>query len=197
MSSYMSRDKEWRFARIMAEARGFGLEVEQVVNDRPWGGWVRFSRGSHEGFRDAYWRGFLSEHWTRELDQCFRAAGERANAPALDAKLLLVAPRERLSLQAHSRRSELWRVLEGPIVVVLGKGLEELSDREVRPGEVLRIPCGHLHRLTAPASSWGVVAEFWHHEDPKDPSDEDDIIRYDNDYHECRDNADPRDKAPI
>jgi mannose-6-phosphate isomerase len=197
MPSYMSRDKEWRFSRIVAEARGFGLEVEQVVKDRPWGGWVRFSRTSHEGFRDAYWRGFLSEHWTRELDQSFRMAAERKNAATLDAKLLLVAPRERLSLQAHTRRSELWRVLEGPIVIVLGKSLDDLSDREVRPGEVLRIPCGYLHRLTAPASSWGVVAEFWHHEDSKDASDEEDIIRYDDDYQERYESAELRWKAPI
>ncbi len=32
MSSYMSRDKEWRFARIVAEANGFGLDVDVEID---------------------------------------------------------------------------------------------------------------------------------------------------------------------
>jgi mannose-6-phosphate isomerase-like protein (cupin superfamily) len=192
----MSRDKEWRFARIEAEARGFDLEVEAVVKDKPWGGYVSFSRHSLAGFRDAYWRGFLSEHWQQELDNYFRAAAETKGGVSLDAKLLLVAPGERISLQAHRRRSELWRIVEGPIVFVSGTGLLSLSDREVRPGEVLKIPCGTLHRLTAPAPSWGVVAEFWHHEDPPNPSDEDDIVRYDDDYQERHEGGEGRTGRP-
>jgi mannose-6-phosphate isomerase-like protein (cupin superfamily) len=184
----MSRDKEWRFARIVAEAEGFGLEVKEVNKDKPWGGYVLFSHRSLEGFRQAYWHGFLSQFWQDELDRCFRAAGGQ-DGPHLDAKLLLVSPRERLSLQKHERRSELWRVVEGPVTVVMGEDLATLSDREVRPGEVLKIPRGYLHRLTAPAASWGVVAEFWHHEDGRQPSDEEDIERYDDDYQERFENG--------
>ena len=184
MSSYMSRDKEWRFARIVAEANGFGLEVEQVNKDKPWGGYVKFSRQSLQGFREAYWHGFLSDHCREQLDQCFADAEKQGDGASLDAKLLLVSPGERLSLQSHERRSELWRVLEGPVIFVMGSSAENLSDREVRAGEVIKIPCGALHRLVAPAPSWGVVAEFWHHENPSAPSDEDDITRYDDDYQE-------------
>lgn len=184
MSSCMSREKKQRFARIMQEAEEFGLEVAEVNKDKPWGGYVRFSQDSLAGFRDAYWRALLSEHWQRELDRCFRDAYASQDGPSLDAKLLLVAPGERLSLQSHERRSELWRVIEGPVIFVLGTSLENLSDREVQPGEVLKIPCGSLHRLAAPAGSWALVAEFWQHEDPANPSDEDDITRYDDDYPE-------------
>ena len=182
MPAYMNRDKEWRFSRILAEARGFGLEVEQVNKEKPWGGYVRFRQASLEGFRNAYWRGFLSETWNEELDHYFLDATKKTRGPSIEAKLLLVAPGERFSLQTHERRSELWRVLEGPVAFVMGTSFQTLAERQVRPGEAIKIPCGCLHRLTAPARSWGVVAEFWHHEDPKNPSDELDIIRYDDDY---------------
>ena len=166
MMGETGKDKELRFARQMAEARGFGLDVREVDSTKPWGGYIRFSRASLGAFLSAYWRGIHVKD--ADLD--------------LDAKLLLVAPGERLSLHAHERRSELWRVLEGPVVVSLGTGEAALEERLMRPVEVVTLPCGHLHRLTAPDDSWGVVAEFWQHENPADPSDESDIVRYADDY---------------
>jgi len=154
MAEQGNRDKELRFARAMAEARGFGLEVREVDWDRPWGGFIRFSRGSLGAFLSAYWRG--THVRDADLD--------------LDAKLLLVAPGCRLSLQSHARRKEMWRVLEGPVLVVMGDS------------EVIEIECGKVHRLAAPAESWGLVAEFWQHIDPTTPSDESDVVRYDDDY---------------
>jgi len=166
MSEYDAKDKELRFARAMAEARGFGLEVREVDSTKPWGGYIRFARGSLGAFLSAYWRGTHVRH--ADLD--------------LDAKILLVAPGHRFSLQSHEKRSELWRALEGPIVVAIGTREDALDDRLVRPTEVITIPCGFLHRLSAPTRSWGVVAEFWQHEDPADPSGEADVVRYHDDY---------------
>jgi len=166
MAEQGNRDKELRFARAMAEARGFGLEVREVDWDRPWGGFIRFSRGSLGAFLSAYWRG--THVRDADLD--------------LDAKLLLVAPGCRLSLQSHARRKEMWRVLEGPVLVVMGDSSECVSETWHRPTEVIEIECGKVHRLAAPAESWGLVAEFWQHIDPTTPSDESDVVRYDDDY---------------
>lgn len=166
MSEEPSREKELRFARLMAEARGFGLEVREVDSTRPWGGYIRFSRASLASFLSAYWHDVHVRH--ADLD--------------LDAKLLLVAPGQRLSLQAHAKRSELWRVLEGPVLVITGKDERDLAERLYRPIELLTIPCRRLHRLAAPVTGWGVVAECWQHEDPRDPSNEADIFRYADDY---------------
>jgi len=166
MSERGARDKELRFARAMAEARGFGLEVREVDSDRPWGGFIRFSRRSLEAFLSAYWRG--THVRDADLD--------------LDAKLLLVAPGCRLSLQSHARRREMWRVLEGPVLVSLGDEPERVEDRWRRPTEVIEVDCGKVHRLAAPGQSWGLVAEFWQHTDPRNPSDEEDVVRYDDDY---------------
>ncbi|MFC1806116.1 hypothetical protein ACFL09_03960 [Planctomycetota bacterium] len=173
------RDKKVRFERIGAEAKGFGLDIEEVDDARPWGGYVRFTPDSLDAFLKAYWRTFLTDYWRDLLDDYLRRLPSET---AIGAKLLLVAPGQRLSLQAHQERAELWRVLEGPVVVVTGTNEEQVSDREMRPGEIVRIPRKHLHRLAAPPSGWGVVAEIWLHENPRKPSIEEDIQRYDDDY---------------
>ena len=172
MTDGTTADKELRVERLMAEARGFGLEVREVDSTKPWGGYIRFTRGSLGAFLSAYWRGIHVRD--ADLD--------------LDAKLLLVAPGQRLSLQSHERRSELWRVLEGPVTVVMGESEAAMVDRPLSPVEVITLPCGQLHRLSAPDDSWGVVAEFWQHSDPANPSDESDIVRHADDYGRPTDN---------
>ena len=181
-AGYALRDKKVRFERIEAEARGFGLEIQEVDEKRPWGGFVRFAHESLENFLRAYWQSFLMDYWRGLLSEQLERSRSTTPRLELEAKVLLVAPGQRLSLQTHRRRGELWRVLEGPVVVVMGTTEENVSDRQRRPGEVVRIPSGHLHRLAAPSTGWGVVAELWLHDDPADPSDEYDIKRYDDDY---------------
>ena len=182
VATHTLRDKLVRFQRIRAEATGFGLTVDEVDDRRPWGGFVKFAHDSLGRFLDAYWKTFLSDYWRDLLVDYVERARMAEPVLQFDAKLLLVAPGERLSLQSHARRSELWRVLEGPVMVVTGSTEENVDDREVRPGEVVRIQSGHLHRLAAPHSGWGVIAEIWLHEDAAKPSDEYDIRRYDDDY---------------
>ncbi len=183
MSDYWSRDRELRFNRIEAEAAGFGLKVMEVnKKPKPWGGFVRFERDSLDAFRRAYWHKGLSPYWQQVLADVWAVQDRDQRALPLDAKLLLLEPGKRFSLQAHRRRSELWRVIEGPVLIVFGESDEELNDIEVRPGEVIRIRSGQLHRAAAPALHWGVIAEFWHHDDPATPSTEDDVIRHADDY---------------
>lgn len=182
MAGTGSRERATKFARVEAEARGFGLEIVEMDQDRPWGGFVRFHRDSLGAFRKAYWERGLGEHWREMLAGIWAELETSGRDLHLDAKLLLLAPGERLSLQSHERRSELWRVLEGPVTMVIGSDPEALRDHDVRAGEVVRIPCGCCHRGAAPLTGWAVVAEFWRHEDPDNPTDEADIIRYADDY---------------
>lgn len=157
---------ELAFGRILAEARGFGLEIVDQDFARPWGGFLRFSEECLSAFFEAYWKGVD----TGAAEGC------------RDPKVLLVAPAQRLSLQLHHRRSELWRVLDGPVLVVHGPDQKSLEYHVLFPGDVIRIPCGRLHRLTASLTSWGRVAEIWEHVDPSNPSDEADIVRVQDDY---------------
>jgi hypothetical protein len=47
--------------------------------------------------------------------------------------------------------------------------------------EVVSLQQGERHRLIG-RHDWGVVAEIWMHTDPNHPSDEDDIVRLQDDY---------------
>jgi len=183
MNDYWSRDRALRFDRIEAEAVGFGLKVREVnKKEKPWGGFVLFEHESLNAFRKAYWLRGISPYWQQVLAELWKAQDRDQRGLPLDAKLLLLEPGKRFSLQAHEKRSELWRVIEGPVVIIMGQNEEEVSEVEVRAGEIIRIPRGRLHRAAAPALHWGVLAEFWHHDDPRDPSCEEDILRYADDY---------------
>ena len=48
-------------------------------------------------------------------------------------------------------------------------------------GETIVLEKGERHRLIG-LEGWGAVAEFWQHTDPKYPSDEEDIVRVQDDY---------------
>ncbi len=154
------------FHRILAEAKGFDLEVADKDFHRPWGGFLRFTEDSLERFFEAYWRGVDTG----------KKEGRR------DPKVLMVAPAQRLSLQLHHRRSELWRVLDGPVLVIHGPDMDNLTSEVLFPGDVIHIPCGHMHRLAGNLTSWGRVAEIWEHVDPDNLSDENDIVRVQDDY---------------
>jgi mannose-6-phosphate isomerase len=99
----------------------------------------------------------------------------------LSPKILVVAPQQRLSWQYHSRRAEIWRVVQGEIGVVLSETDEQTELNFFEPGDVIVLNKGQRHRLVG-LNDWGVVAEIWQHTDPEHPSDESDIIRLQDDF---------------
>lgn len=56
--------------------------------------------------------------------------------------LMTVQPGQRLSLQSHSGRAELWIVLDDGAIVQVGD-----SEREHRAGDEIWIPANERHRL--------------------------------------------------
>jgi mannose-6-phosphate isomerase len=48
-------------------------------------------------------------------------------------------------------------------------------------GETIEIKAEERHRLIG-QSEWSIVAEIWQHTDSKDPSDENDIVRVQDDF---------------
>jgi mannose-1-phosphate guanylyltransferase/mannose-6-phosphate isomerase len=89
-------------------------------------------------------------------------------------KLLTVHPGERLSLQSHEKRSELWLVADPGAVV-------EIDGSVSRPavGDTVFIPCGARHRLAADPSAPAPVRIV---EMTFGTFDEDDITRYEDQY---------------
>ena len=48
-------------------------------------------------------------------------------------------------------------------------------------GDIIQLKQGERHRLIG-LNGWGIVAEIWRHTDAENPSDEDDIVRVQDDF---------------
>jgi mannose-6-phosphate isomerase len=154
-------------SRTRTSLAATGLTVVGEDLARPWGGFLLISQSEVGEFIRVYFP-----------DAGLRDASEQL---ALSPKLLLVAPGRRLSWQYHRRRSEIWRVVEGPVGISRSLTDEETPMRSYGSGEVLRLDLGERHRLIG-LDTWGVVAEIWQHTDGASPSDEHDIVRVADDY---------------
>ena len=120
-------------------------------------------------------RDFAHSFFPGENFEALKIAGQ------LSPKILMVAPRKRLSWQYHLRRAEIWRCLEGKVAVATSRTDEETDKHFLAPGDIIRLPQGERHRLIG-LESWGVVAEIWQHTDADHPSDEEDIVRLQDDF---------------
>ena len=154
-------------SRARASLASAGLTVVAQDLARPWGGFLLISQSEVGEFIRVY----------------FPHAGlqDASEQLALSPKLLLVAPGQRLSWQYHRRRSEIWRVVEGPVGISRSLTDEEAPLHSYAPGEVLHLELGERHRLIG-LETWGVIAEIWQHTDTTSPSDELDIVRVCDDY---------------
>lgn len=151
-------------ARASLDAAGLRVVGEDLA--RPWGGFLLISQSEVGEFIRVYFP-----------DTNLRDPREQL---ALSPKLLLVAPGRRLSWQYHRRRSEIWRVVEGPVGISRSLD-EETPIRSYDVGEILHMELAERHRLIG-LQTWGVVAEIWQHTDAASPSDEHDIVRVLDDY---------------
>jgi mannose-6-phosphate isomerase-like protein (cupin superfamily) len=87
-------------------------------------------------------------------------------------KIIYVAPKQRLSLQSHEGRSEVW-------VHVSGEGYALIDGKkfELCFGNRVVVEVGQTHRLVNTGSKDLVVAEMQH-----GVCSEDDILRFSDDY---------------
>ena len=144
-----------------------GLRIDRYDLNRPRGGFFVLDENQAQDFANIYFEGLDVEP--------LRIGGK------LSPKILLVKPEARLSWQYHHRRAETWRILEGPVGIVRGATDEEGALVSYEAGETIVLEKGERHRLIG-LENWGVVAEFWQHTNPDHPSDEDDIVRVQDDY---------------
>jgi mannose-6-phosphate isomerase len=99
----------------------------------------------------------------------------------LSPKILFVLPGKRLSWQYHHRRSEIWCVIQGPIGIVRSATDTEGPLVDYTTGDIVEFAAGERHRLMG-LNEMGIVAELWQHLDPNHPSDEEDIVRLQDDF---------------
>lgn len=87
-------------------------------------------------------------------------------------KLLVVQPYSRLSLQSHAKRRECWTISKGSGLFTVGK-----SEIRGQVGGMIHVPLGMKHRIRNDTGSLLEIVEV----QIGDP-DEDDIVRYEDDY---------------
>jgi mannose-6-phosphate isomerase len=108
----------------------------------------------------------------RHVERPWGAFRQYAHNQEVTVSLMTVMPGQRLSLQSHTGRAELWVVLDDGAVVQVGE-----EERPYRAGEEVWIPAGGKHRLscqgTRPVRVLEVAFGNWQQED---------ITRYADDY---------------
>jgi len=157
--------------KVFSTVEQFILQKDFRIADkdanRPWGGFLVIDEGQSERFIQTFFPD-LSPDDFKGFDK-------------LSPKILLVAPGKRLSWQYHHRRAEIWRVIGGEAGVVVSETDEQTPVKKLSLGESVNLKQGERHRLMG-LGQWGVIAEIWKHTDPENPSDEEDIVRVEDDF---------------
>jgi len=135
---------------------------------RPWGGFFVIDEFLQEKFIQLYFPHLKSSD--------LKIAGK------LSPKILVVAPGQRLSWQYHHRRAEIWKLIAGVSGVITSNTDEQGDLKKLALNEIIQLKQGERHRLIGLPEGWGVIAEIWQHTDATNPSDENDIVRVQDDF---------------
>lgn len=155
------------FNNTAALMQSLNFKIVDEDRHRPWGGFFVIDESQAEKF---------ATHFFPQVNfNSLQITGK------LSPKILMVAPGKRLSWQYHNRRSEIWRCVEGDVAVAISDTDVELHQHILKSGDIISLPKGKRHRLIG-LNNWGVVAEIWQHTNASQPSDEEDIVRLQDDF---------------
>ncbi len=155
------------FLKTANQLESQGFVIVKQDDERPWGGFFVIDESQAPQFIETYFPSLSIEDFK--------------GFEKLSPKILMVAPGKRLSWQYHHRRSEVWRLIEGVAGVIKSPDNNQGIVHPLQKGELVRLECGERHRLVG-LNGWGVLAEIWQHTDACNPSDEDDIVRVQDDF---------------
>ncbi|MBK6976949.1 MAG: phosphoheptose isomerase [Cytophagaceae bacterium] len=167
MKTAANIDKSEVFESIQAFLDTEGFKVVSTDHQRPWGGFFVIDESQAPAFIAKFFSHLSLEDF--------------AGFEKLSPKILVVAPQKRLSWQYHHRRAEIWKLIAGVAGVVISDTDKETIPLPLSVGQVINLKCGERHRLLG-ADGYGVVAEIWQHTDKENPSNEDDIVRVQDDF---------------
>jgi mannose-6-phosphate isomerase len=159
--------KELVFEEVSKYLQHKDLKIDKQDNNRPWGGFFVLEENESEKFIQVYF-----PHLTKEA---LNISGK------LSPKILVVAPNKRLSWQYHHRRAEIWKLIGGSAAVVTSDTDDEKEIKDLYLGDIIQLKQGERHRLLG-TNNWGIIAEIWRHTDAANPSDEEDIVRVQDDF---------------
>jgi len=116
---------------------------------------------------------WLTEKAAKNKNIVEKPWGEYENlkkAEKWNLKTITVNAGQRLSLQSHKKRDEIWVVVEGEAIATLGK-----KKVKMKAGDLLKIKKGEKHRVGSKKGGRLVEISIGRH-------DENDIVRYEDDY---------------
>ena len=155
------------FEKIQNQLEANSFEIVAKDHNRPWGGFFVIAEEQAQEFSNNFFKG---------LDvNTLRIGG------LLSPKILVVAPGKRLSWQYHNRRAEIWQVYKGSAGIIRSDSNFENEMKVYNEGDQIVLKQGERHRLIG-LDDYCVVAEIWQHTDVNHPSDEEDIIRVQDDF---------------
>jgi mannose-6-phosphate isomerase len=152
---------------IQKVIESFGFSVISFDFDRPWGGFLVIDETQAQEFSNKFFKG---------LDVNTLKIGGK-----LSPKILIVKPAARLSWQYHNRRAEIWQVYKGSAGIIRSDSDVENEMKVFNEGDQIVLQQGERHRLIG-LDDYSIVAEIWQHTNKNNPSDEDDIIRVQDDF---------------
>ena len=155
------------FNKIKDQIEFFGFSVVNYDFERPWGGFLVIDEIQAQEFSNKFFEG---------LDVNTLKIGGK-----LSPKILIVKPAARLSWQYHNRRAEIWQVYKGSAGIIRSDSDIENEMGVYTKGDQIILKQEERHRLIG-LDDFCVVAEIWQHTDADYPSDEDDIIRVQDDF---------------
>ena len=152
------------YTEIREEIESLGFNVINFDFNRPWGGFLLIDESQSQDFINI----FISKE-NLEIEG------------RLSPKILIVNPNSRLSWQFHNRRKEIWRVYKNSVGIIRSMDNNQNEMEILKEGDIIKFQTEERHRLVG-LSDIGVVAEIWIHTDFNNPSDEQDIVRLQDDY---------------
>lgn len=161
------REVNEEVAEILKE---LNYEIDLFDYNRPWGGFTQLSNQNADRF--------VSQFFPELTPEAARLGNPLSE---LSPKILVVAPNQRLSWQYHNRRAERW------VYITDGGYFKSTNDNqgdliEAKAKDTIQFSKGERHRLVGSAKGFTLVAEIWQHTEVNDLSNEEDIIRLEDDY---------------
>ena len=156
-----------QFIQVKNHIESFGYHIVDFDFERPWGGFLVIDETQAQKFATQFFEGIAIDS--------LKIGGK------LSPKILIVNPKARLSWQYHHRRAEIWRVYQGSVGIIRSNDDDQKSLITLNEGDQVRLKQGERHRLIG-LDQQALVAEIWQHTDPNNPSNEEDIVRLQDDF---------------
>lgn len=144
-----------------------GFTIVNSDEDRPWGGFYVIDEAQSQQFIDFFFKDVVQAN--------------KKSIGKISPKILIVESNKRLSWQYHHRRAEVWKVIGGEVGVITSNNDVQGQVQFKKINDLVILKQGERHRLIG-TENWGIIAEIWQHTDVDNPSDEEDIVRVQDDF---------------